>query len=353
MTTVKDLTQFLEQIAPPSYQEGYDNSGLIVGDSNMEITGVLTCLDSTEAVLDEAIELGCNVIVAHHPIVFKGLKRFNGNNYVERVVMKAIKHDLAIYAIHTNLDNVYHQGVNVRFAQQLGLKNTQILAPKANLKKLITFVPDTHVHLVRQALFMAGGGAIGDASQQSHASLGVGTNQQSSGIAEVKLEIVFATAQQGQVISALQQAHPATNVPFEIHSIDNTNPIIGSGMIGELEKAITATDFLQQVKKKMQTGCIKHTALLERSIKRVAICGGSGGFLLKNAIRAKADIFITADYKYHEFFDADGQIIIADIGHFESEQYTIDLLYEIISNNFSNFASHYTKVRTNPVFYLS
>ncbi|MFK7937066.1 MAG: Nif3-like dinuclear metal center hexameric protein [Saprospiraceae bacterium] len=353
MATVKDLTRFLESIAPPSYQESYDNSGLIVGDPNMEITGVVTCLDSTEAVLDEALELGCNVVVAHHPIVFKGLKRFTGKSYVERVVMKAIKHDIAIYAIHTNLDNVYHQGVNARFAQQLGLNNTRILAPKANLKKMITFAPDTHIHVVRQALFAAGAGTIGNAQQISHASLGVGTNQESSGIAEVKLEIIFAAAQQGQIINALQQAHPATRVPYEISTIENTNQLIGSGMIGELETAISAADFLQQLKEKMQTGCIKHTALLDRPIKKVAICGGSGGFLLKNAIRAQADIFITADYKYHEFFDADGQIIIADIGHFESEQYTIDLLYDLISEKFSNFALHYTKVRTNPVFYLS
>lgn len=353
MSTVRDLIHVLEQIAPPIYQEGYDNSGLIVGNPNMEIKGVITCLDTIEAVLDEAIARNCNVIVAHHPIVFKGLKRFTGGSYVERVVMKAIKHDLAIYAIHTNLDNVYHRGVNARFAAQLGLTDTRILAPKNNLKRLITFVPDTHVHPLRQALFEAGAGQVGQLRQLSHASLGVGTNHHSSGIAEVKLEIVYATAAQYAILQRLHEVHPSDNVPYQISSIDNANTNIGSGMIGTLKKAMPAMDFLQLVKKKMQTDCVKHTAVLDRNIKRVAICGGAGGFLLKNAIRARADIFITADYKYHEFFDADNKIIIADIGHFESEQYTIDLLHDIISENFSNFALYCTKVRTNPVFYLT
>lgn len=350
---IKDLTQYLESIAPPNYQESYDNSGLIVGDPNTEITGVLTCLDSTEAIIDEAIELGCNVVVAHHPIVFRGLKRFNGRNYVERVVIKAIRNDIALYAIHTNLDNVYHQGVNSRFAKHLGLENTRILAPKANLKKLYTFVPNTHSHLVRQALFTAGAGAVGDFGNQSYASLGVGTTKTNPGVAEVKLEVIFAQGQERQVLKALKDNHPLNPTPYDIISVENTNQDIGSGMIGTLPKAVKANDFLKFVKEQMQTGCIRHTALLGKKIKTVAICGGAGGFLLKKAISAGADIFITADYKYHEFFDADGKIIIADIGHFESEQYTIDLLYEIISNKFSNFATHYTKVRTNPVFYLS
>ena len=348
---IKELTSFLETIAPSAYQESYDNSGLIVGNPNDEINGVLICLDSTEAIIDEAIEKKCNVVVAHHPIVFRGLKRFNGKHYVERVVMKAIKNDVAIYAIHTNLDNVYSNGVNAKIAQKLGLINTQILAPKSGLKKIFTFVPTEYSEKVRAALFAAGAGDIPKFDNLSYATVGVGTQNQNGG-AQVKLEFTFPSVKQNAIIKALQDSHPYFDVPYDIISIENKNTEVGSGMIGYLKDPMSEKDFLQKVKKQMKAGCVKYTKLRRKKISKVAVCGGSGGFLLKDAIRQEADIFITSDYKYHEFFDADGKIVIADIGHFESEQYTIELLYDIITEKFSNFAAYFTEINTNPVNYM-
>ena len=263
MTRISEVLQYLETIAPLSLQEDYDNAGLITGSKEWEVQGVLTCLDSTEDVVEEAISLGCNVIVAHHPIIFRGLKRITDEHYVQRVVSKAIKHDIAIYAIHTNLDNVFNHGVNSKICDRLNLRNRTILNPK-------------------------------DANDVSN---------------------------------------------------------IGSGMIGELELEMDEIDFLALLKERMKINQIKHTSLIGNKIKRVALCGGSGSFLLNMAIRSGADIFITSDFKYHEFFDADGHLIIADIGHYESEFFTIELLFELLREKFSTFALHFTKVNTNPVNY--
>ncbi|MEM9918835.1 MAG: Nif3-like dinuclear metal center hexameric protein [Bacteroidota bacterium] len=348
---IKKLLSYLEEIAPPSLQESYDNAGLIVGDPKVDIEGVLICLDSTEAVIDEAIQLGCNLVIAHHPIVFKGLKRLNGKNYVERTVMKAIKNDIAIYAIHTNLDNVYYKGVNSAIAEQLGLVDTQILAPKGRAKKLITFVAPDQMEPLRKALLDAGAGAVSGFRDLTYASLGVGTRDGSGG-AQVKLEVVYAAHQERSLVSALLKAHPEAHVPYDIIATENKVMEIGSGMIGKLEEPMNEKDFLAHLKSVMGAGCVRYTRLRRRKVRKVAVCGGSGGFLLQTAIARGADIFVTADYKYHEFFDADGRIVIADIGHYESEQFTIQLLHEIISNKFSIFAAHCTKVNTNPVYYL-
>lgn len=259
---IRDLLAVLESVAPPHLQESYDNAGLIVGDPGAEADGVLFCLDSTENVVEEAVRKGCNLVVAHHPIVFRGLKRLNGANYVERTVMQAIRQGVAIYAIHTNLDNVYHRGVNARIAEKLGLIQTRILAPKPG-------APET-----------------------------------------------------------------------------------GAGLLGELPAPLTEMEFLQTVKHHFHAGCIRHTAFCNKPVKRVAVCGGSGSFLLPDALRAGADVFLSSDFKYHEFFDAEGKLVIADIGHFESEQFTIELLYDIIREKFPTFALHCTEVNTNPVHYL-
>lgn len=355
---IKDITNYLESIAPSSYQEGYDNSGLIVGNPNTEVTGAVICLDSTEAVIDEAIVKGCNLVIAHHPIVFKGLKRFNGRNYVERTVIKAIKNEVAIYAIHTNLDNVYRKGVNTKIAEMLGLINTRILAPKSGLLKLFTFLPTDKSELIRKKLFEAGAGAIGENEQMSYATLGVGT-QNNEGGGKMKLEVVFDPIYKKNVIAALTDNLLKEELVYDIVKVENSNDHVGSGMIGELPRAMDAMNFLQKLKTTMKVGTVKYTNLTSDTIKKVAVCGGSGGFLLRNAKAAKADIFITADYKYHEFFDADGQITIADIGHYESEQFTIALLYDILSNKFANFAPaskesrlFMTEINTNPVNYL-
>lgn len=261
---IKDITAYLDSIAPPHLQENYDNAGLIVGDPEAECRGVLFCLDSTEAIVNEAVRKGCNLVVAHHPIVFKGLKRLNGRNYVERTVMEAIRRDVAIFAIHTNLDNVHRHGVNAKIAEKLGLVGTQILAPK-----------------------------------------------------------------------------PGTN-----------DPDIGAGLLGHLPKPMSETAFLQRIKTALRAGVVRHTALLGRPVQRVAVCGGAGSFLLSEAIRAGADAFVTADFKYHEFFDADGRILVADIGHYESEQFTIELLHDLVSAKFPTFALHSTELDTNPVRYF-
>lgn len=348
---IKEITNYLESIAPPAYQESYDNAGLIVGDKNAEVSGVLCCLDSTPEIIDEAIQLNCNMVVAHHPIVFRGLKRFTGKNYVERVVMKAIKNDIAVYAIHTNLDNVYYQGVNAKIAEKLDLESTRILAPKSNIKKLYTFVPATHSDILRRAFFEAGAGQINDFENLSYATLGVGTSEKGA-TAEMKLEVSFPAVLTGKIISVLHQNHPSDNPPYDILSIENSNQKIGSGLIGTLKKPMKPLDFLKFLKERMEVSCVKYTRLFDKDIQTVALCGGSGGFLLNKAISNKADIFITADYKYHEYFDADGKIIIADIGHFESEQFTINLLHDLIFQKFPTFATHLTKVNTNPVNYL-
>ena len=358
------LTAFLETLAPLAYQEEYDNSGLIVGRPEQEVSQALVSLDCTEAVVDEAVATGCQVIVSHHPIVFKGLKKFNGKTYVERVVEKAIRHNIAIYAIHTNLDNIM-TGVNDRICDTLGLNNKRILAPKYNLlKKLVTYVPVAKAEELRAALFEAGAGNIGNYSETSFSAEGFGTfkgNEHTNPYVgtpgkqhrehEIRIETIYPANLESKIMMALILTHPYEEVAYDLYTLTNQYQQVGSGMIGELEHAQDATAFLGFVKEKMKAPVIRHTALTGRPIKKVAVCGGSGGFLLKQAIAAGADIFITADYKYHEFFDAEEKIVIADIGHFESEQFTQQLLCEIIQNKFVNFAVRLTKVNTNPVKY--
>jgi len=362
---LSQLTAFLESLAPLAYQEDYDNAGLIVGRPDMEISQALISLDCTEAVVDEAIVTNCQVIISHHPIVFRGLKKFNGKTYVERVVEKAIRHNIALYAIHTNLDNVM-TGVNARICQTLGLKNCRILAPKNNLlKKLVTYVPLANADAVRLALFEAGAGNIGKYSETSFNAEGVGTfkgNEQTNPYVgepgklhrenEIRIETIYPAVAENKILTALILAHPYEEVAYDLYNLTNQNQEVGSGMIGELEVAAEEEVFLRHVKEKMHAHVIRHTAFTGRPIKKVAVCGGAGGFLLKQAVAAGADIFITADYKYHEFFDAEGKIMIADIGHFESEQFTQQLLYEIIRKNFINFAVRLTEVNTNPVKYF-
>ncbi|WP_129717090.1 Nif3-like dinuclear metal center hexameric protein [Pedobacter sp. SYP-B3415] len=362
---VTELTSFLEQIAPRDYQESYDNAGLITGDPALEITGVLVSLDCTEAILDEAISSGCNVIVSHHPIIFKGLKSLTGKTYVERVIIKAIRHNLAVYAIHTNLDSV-HTGVNKRISDRLGLSGTMVLQPKAGLlRKLVTYCPQAHATQLREALFKAGAGNIGNYSSCSFNQDGVGTflgNADTKPFAgepgrlqhepETRIETVFSAHDERKVILALLEHHPYEEVAYDIFRIENTHPQVGSGMVGWLAEPLQPADFLSILKRNMQTGMVRHTAFMQRPIRKVAVCGGSGSFLLQAAIAAGADAFVTADFKYHEFFDADGKILIADIGHFESEQFTSDLLVGMLSERFNTLRVEKTQQSTNPVFYF-
>ncbi|MEJ6981135.1 Nif3-like dinuclear metal center hexameric protein [Pedobacter sp. P351] len=359
------LTTFLESLAPLSYQEDYDNSGLITGNPDQEIRAALISLDCTEEILDEAIKKGCNLVISHHPIVFKGLKKFTGKTYVERVVIKALKNDIALYAIHTNLDHI-QTGVNGKICEKLGLKNPRILSPKEGfLKKLSTYAPVDNVSNIRTALFNAGAGNIGNYSECSFNSEGYGTFKASENANpyvgekgelhrenEVKIEVVFSNYQERAIISALKSAHPYEEVAYDIYQLTNSHDQVGAGMIGALEKEMTEIDFLNFVKLELNARVIRHTTLTGRPVRNVAVCGGSGSFLLKHAISAQADVFITADFKYHEFFDAEYKLVIADVGHFESEQFTQQLLYEIIRKNFANFALHLTEYNTNPINYL-
>jgi dinuclear metal center YbgI/SA1388 family protein len=362
---LSQLTNYLESIAPLAYQEDYDNAGLIVGNPDQEIRQVLISLDCIEAVVDEAIATNCQVIVSHHPIVFKGLKKFNGKTYVERVVEKAIRNDIAIYAIHTNLDSVL-TGVNARICEILGVENCRILAPKHGiLKKLVTYVPVSHADQVRNALFTAGAGNIGNYSECSFSAEGSGTfkgNEDSDpyvgepGVRhteeELRVETVYPANLESKILMALILAHPYEEVAYDLYVLTNQHQQVGSGMVGELDQPVDAEDFLFGLKEKMHAHVIRHTAFTGKQIKKVAVCGGSGSFLLKHAIAAGADIFITADYKYHEFFDAEGKITIADIGHFESEQFTQQLLHEMIQKKFTALPIRLTSVNTNPVRYF-
>lgn len=361
---LKEIITYLESLAPLSWQESYDNSGLIVGNPAKEVQCALISLDCTEAVLDEAIRLGCDLIISHHPIVFKGLKRFNESSYVERVVMKAIKNDIALYAIHTNLDNFY-KGVNAKIAEKLNLKNTKVLVPKRGLlKQLEVYVPESHAEALRSALFEVGAGAIGNYAECSFNTKGIGTFKPKECAVpfsgeigklhtgeEISVEVIYAQHIEGKVLKAMVANHPYEEIAYTTISLGNEFQEVGSGMVGELEEPMSERDFLALVKQNLQTEVIRHTPLLNKPIKRVALCGGAGSFLLKNAIDSAADVFITGDFKYHEFFDAEDKILINDIGHFESEQFTQELLLEIIQKKFPNFAVRLTEVNTNPINY--
>ncbi len=363
---VKDITSVIESIAPLVYQESYDNCGIQVGDSNMDVTGVLLTLDVTEEVIEEAITRNCNLIVAHHPLLFSGLKKIAGRNYVERIVIKAIKNDITIYAAHTNLDNML-DGVNDKIAEKLGLINKRILAPKPNtLSKLYTYAPLNIADKVRDAMFAAGAGSIGNYTECSFSVNGMGSFRpmanarpaigQAGGAREtdneVKIEVLVTKHKEREVLAAMRSAHLYEEVAYELIPISNTNQQIGAGIVGELAAPMNEQDFLQLLKTKMKAEGIRHTQLSGRAIQKVAVCGGSGSFLLHDAIGAKADIFITADFKYHQFFDAEGRIVIADIGHYESEQFTPEIFEMVLKKKFPNFAFLLSNVLTNPVKYF-
>ncbi|MEZ0541468.1 Nif3-like dinuclear metal center hexameric protein [Fibrella arboris] len=366
MTTplIRDLTRYLDAWAPPAYQESYDNAGLIVGDPNVPVTGVLVSLDATEAIVDEAIAKGCNLIVAHHPIVFKGLKKLNGKNYVERTVIKALKQDVAIFAAHTNLDSVAG-GVNYQIASRLGLQHVQILAPKMQtLSKLVVYVPEADLPGVLAALYEAGAGTIANYDHCSFRVGGIGTFRPLDGaqpvvgeiasdetVRELRLEVILPTYLEGFVVQAMQRAHSYEVPAYDLYALNNTNQTVGAGAVGNLPEPLDETAWLTYLKKQMNATVIRHTALRNKPVQRIAICGGAGSFLLPDAIRAGADVFVTADYKYHEFFDADGRTIICDIGHYESEVFTKDLIAQHLSQKFTTFAVILAGTDTNPVRY--
>ncbi|MBI9054545.1 MAG: Nif3-like dinuclear metal center hexameric protein [Bacteroidales bacterium] len=362
---LKEITSYIESIAPLSYQEDYDNAGLIVGNPNQEVEGVLITLDVIEDVVDEAIQKGLNLIVAHHPIVFSGLKKLTGKNYIERVIIKAIKNDIAIYASHTNLDSIWG-GVNTKIADKLNLKNQKILAPVSNqLYKLVYFVPTENANKIRNAIFEAGAGQIGNYDMCSFNAEGKGTFRAGENTNpfvgkkgeihfedEVRVETVFPKYLKNKIVDALIKSHPYEEVAYDIYPIENTFEKVGLGVVGDLETEIDEVAFLKSLKTSFSAKCVRHTKLLNKPIRRVAVCGGSGSFLLNKAIGANADVFVSGDFKYHQFFDAEGKILIADIGHFETEQITKELFYELLIKKFPKFAVHLTEINSNPINYL-
>lgn len=365
MSKIKDLLSAIDEEFPFGLQESYDNSGLLVGNAEDEIKGVLITLDVTEEVVEEAINVGANVVLAHHPIIFRGLKKLTGNNYVERTVIKAIKNDIAIIASHTNTDNKAH-GTNRILAEKLGLKDLKVLAPQAGkLKKLVTFVPDEYEDKVRFALFEAGAGVIGNYDYTSFSASGTGTfrgNENTNPFVgkqgelhrehEKRLETIFPDYLENKIVSALLAKHPYEEVAYDIFSLNNKNPYSGSGVVGELNEETDLQSFLSEVKKITGVDCIKYTRPHKQKIKKIAICGGTCFFALGTAIGSGADVFITSDVKYHEYFDALGKITLVDVGHYEMEQFVKEIFLNLIRKNFSNFVVHLSTINTNPIKYL-
>lgn len=361
-----NILNLLDELAPPSYQESYDNAGLITGDSFLKCSGILCTLDATEEVILEATQRGCNLIVAHHPIIFAGLKKITGRNYVERAIITAIKNDIAIYAIHTNLDNIL-AGVNGKMADKLNLENRKVLLPRQNtLIKLFCYVPIEHADKVRKAIFEAGAGTIGNYSECSFNVRGIMTFTPGEGTnpylgeagkremsAEEKIEVIFPAYLKEKVVAAMIEAHPYEEVAYDLIPLHNNFDKVGSGLIGELPKAMEEMEFLQLMKQQFNLEVIRHTPLLEKKVKKVALCGGAGSFLIKNALSVGADFYITSDIKYHEFFDAENKMVIADVGHWESEQFTVDLLYEFLRAKITTFAVLKSTVKTNPISYYT
>lgn len=363
--TVKDITKILEELAPLSHAEEFDNVGLLVGNYNMNVKGVLVTLDTLENVVDEAIKKDYNMIVSFHPIIFKGLKKLTGANYVERVVLKAIAHNIAIYSMHTALDNS-NMGVNAKICEVLGIQNPKILIPKkGTIKKLTTYAPMANADAVKSALFNAGAGEMGKYSNCSFSTNGDGSFK--AGIdanptigkigethfeKEVQINMIFSFEKEKSIVSALFENHPYEEVAYEIATLENINQNIGMGMYGVLDTEMDESTFLQMVKKRMNASVVRHSNLLGKKVKKVAVLGGSGAFAISAAKKAGVDVFITSDLKYHQFYEAEGQLVLADIGHFETEQFTKDLLVDYLIKKIPNFAISLSESITNPIKYL-
>jgi dinuclear metal center YbgI/SA1388 family protein len=360
-----EITDCIEEIAPLAFQEEYDNSGLLIGTPDMDVHKVLITVDVTEEIMDEAIAKNCNLVISHHPLIFKGLKRITGVHYTERITMTAITHGIAVYATHTNLDNA-SEGLNKTLITKMGVKNPSILSPvKGALGKLVTFCPVEFADRVRQSLFDAGAGRIGNYDRCSYNIQGQGTFRASDNTNpfvgeknkihyedEVRIEVIFPTYLEKQLIAALLAVHPYEEVAYDLYPLTNTFPKMGAGMIGDLESEMDEKVFLEKTKELLQIPVIRHSSLLKRRIKRVAVCGGSGVFLLPAAQKAGAHIFLTGDIKYHDFFETGNGIILADIGHFESEQFSKELIYSLLKEKFPTFAFLLAENDSNPVKYF-
>ena len=365
MVKIKDIANALEMFAPLPLQEGFDNSGLQIGLTEAEVTGVLLCLDVTEEVIDEAVASGCNLIVSHHPLIFSSLKRIIGANYVERCILKAMTNGIAIYASHTNMDSV-PGGVNYRIAEKLGLQNVRILAPKGDaLLKLAVYVPLAQADIVREALFAAGCGNIGNYGSCSYNVEGYGTFKANEGCNpfcgeigelhkenEVRIDTVLPAYLMNKVISALLTVHPYEEPAYDIYPLKNSWDSVGLGVVGDLPAERDELDFLAEVKEKFAVGSVRHTSLSGNKVKRVALCGGSGASFADAAIFAGAQVYITGEARYHDLFNYDRKILFAVIGHYESEQFTMDVFNDIIRGAYPDLKVIKTSINTNPINYL-
>jgi dinuclear metal center YbgI/SA1388 family protein len=359
---IREILSSFEDYAPLALQEDFDNSGLQIGNREAEITGILICIDITPAVVEEAIRNKLNLIVSHHPLIFSKLKKITGNDYIEKSIILAIKNDIAIYCGHTNFDNVYN-GVSAKICNKLGLTNLQILAPKTDiLKKIVVFVPESHSEIVRNAMFEAGAGHIGNYDNCSFNLSGTGSfkaNENANPYVgergkthfenEQRIEMIYPAYIEKKLISKILESHPYEEVAYDIYKLDNKWDIVGLGMTGELKKEIPENKFLNILKEKFNLSSLKHTNFLNKPIKKVAVCGGSGAFLISAAKHYGADIYISSDIKYHDFFLAENQLLIVDIGHFESEQFTKEIFYDIIMKKNPNFAVRFSEINTNPI----
>lgn len=363
--TIQDVTGYLNSFAPLAYQESYDNAGLNIGNSFEGVKSVLVTLDVTEEVVKEAIDLGVNLIISHHPVLFKGLKQINNQTYTGRIVQDLIRNNIAVYAGHTNVDAVWG-GVNSMICEKLGLVNTKILDPiKESLRKVVVFTPTDHAEIVREAMFEAGAGHIGNYDKCSYNLDGKGSFRGSEDTnpfvgekgethyePEVRIETIVPADRLNKVIAKMVKAHPYEEVAYDIYPLLNDYDRVGMGMVGELTEARDENSFLKHVKNTFQCDSLKHTNFTGKPMKKVAVCGGSGSFLLSKALSTGADAFISADFKYHQFFDVEGKILICDVGHYESEQFTKDVFYELLTKNFTTFAVHLSKVNTNPINFI-
>ncbi len=362
---ISEIIHFFEEVAPDYYQESYDNSGLQIGDKDAEVTGILITLDITAEIIDEAMQSGCNLILSHHPLIFTGIKSITGRNSTERIIIKALQEKINILSIHTNVDNA-GGGVNHVICNKIGLEDTSILRPlEGKLFKLSVFVPEDHAENVREHIFSAGAGVIGNYDFCSFNTSGTGTfrgNEDSIPFSgkkgkmhyekEIKVETILPAHLKDRVIDAMLAAHPYEEVAYDIYPLGNKFATYGAGMIGYLDEETDEKDFLSRLRKVFKPGCIRHSRFTGKKVKKVAVCGGSGSSLLGDAIAAGADVFVSSDFKYHQFFAADDKILIADIGHYESEQFTKELFYELLIKKFPNFALHLSKVNTNPIHYI-
>lgn len=355
----------MEEVFPLAYQESYDNSGLQVGNPQKEISSLLLTVDITEEVIEEARRLGAGMIISHHPLIFQGLKRITGNNATERCVALAIRYDIALYACHTNADNLLG-GVSSVLAGKLGLKNTRILSPlQGRLRKLVTFVPHQQAEQVRQAIFAAGAGHIGEYDLCSYNTEGTGTFRGSENTnpfagekmsyhkePEIRIETILPAEISGRVVKAMLQAHPYEEPAYDLYPLENSFNKAGAGVTGELEPVMDGKQFLQMIKEKLGAQMLRHSALTGDKISRVAVCGGSGAFLIREALRSGVQALITADLKYHQFFEPEGRLLLVDAGHYETEQFTKELFYEVLIKKFPNFAVRFSEVNSNPVNYI-